>query len=106
MSAGEGVDLKARLRDTGEVAKWRDVDAEEFGSGVLTGETDVGDRHLVAMAETTCFFRAEVGFDRGHRLRMPMAGTGHALGLGGLNVVLPIIAHAPAHERVSNASPQ
>src|SRR5258707_10820093 len=100
MSAGEGVDLKARLRDAGEVRKWRDVDAEEFGSGVLTGETDVRDRHLVAMAETTCFFRAEVGFERGQRLRMPMAAPGHARGLVDLEFVLQILAHARHNERM------
>src|SRR5258708_37693029 len=74
VGAGASVDLLARLRDTGEVRKWRDVDAEEFGSGGLTGETDVRDRHLVAMAETTCFLRAAVDFERGQRLRLPMPG--------------------------------
>src|SRR5216684_6673365 len=100
MSAGEGVDLLARLCDTGEVRKWRDVDAEEFGSGGLAGETDVRDRHLVAVAETTCFLRAEMDFERGQRLRMPMAAPCHARRLVDLKFVLQVLAHARHNERM------
>src|SRR5882762_11201173 len=100
MSAGEGVDLLARLRDSREVAKWRDVDAEEFGSGGLAGETDIRDRHLVAMAETTCFFHAEVDFERGQRLRMPMAAPCRACRLVDLKFVLQVLAHARHNERM------
>src|SRR2546425_9698008 len=100
MSAGEGIDLKARLRNSGEVAKWRDVDAEEFGSGGLAGETDVCDRHLVAMAETTRFCHAEVNFERGQRLRMPMAAPRHARGFVDLELVLQVLAHARHNERM------
>src|SRR5260370_10434626 len=100
VGAGERVDPVARLCDTGEVAKWRDVDAEEFGSGGLTGETDVRDRHLVAMAETTCFLGAEVDFECGQRLRMPMAAPCHARRLVDLKVVLQVFAHAWHNERI------
>src|SRR5258707_6056424 len=100
VGAGESVDLWARLRDTGEVRKWRDVDTEEFGSGGLTGETDVRDRHLVAMAETTCFLGAEVDFERRQRLRMPMAAPCHARRLVDLKFVLQVLAHAWHNERM------
>src|SRR5258707_13233566 len=100
VGAGESVDLLARLRDTGEVRKWRNVDAEEFGSGGLTGETDVRDRHLVAMAETTCFFRAEEDFECGQRLRMPMAAPCGARKPGDLKFMLQVIPHARPNERM------
>src|SRR5260370_40402663 len=93
VGSGESVDLLARLRDTVEVRKWRDVDAEEFGSGGLTGETDVRDRDLVAMAETACFLGAEVDFERGQRLRMPLAAPCHARRLAGLKFVVQGFPH-------------
>src|SRR5262245_34553535 len=100
MSAGEGVVRLARLCDAGKVWKWRGVDAEEFGSGGLTGETNVRDRHLVAMAETICFLRAEVGFERGQRLRMPMAAPCHPGRLVDPKFVLQVLAHARYNQRM------
>src|SRR5215469_8213492 len=62
VGAGERIELLAGLRDAGEVRERRDVDAEELGPGGLAGKADVGERHLVAMAEATCFACAEVNF--------------------------------------------
>src|SRR5262249_20343745 len=95
---GECIDPLACLRDPGEVWKWRNVDAEEFCSGGLTGKADIRDRHLVAMAEATRFLRAEVDFERGQRLRMPMAAPRHAGRLVDLKFVLQVFAHARHNE--------
>src|SRR6195256_4802804 len=77
MSAREGVDLLACAGDANHLRERGGVDVEEFRAGGLAREADVGDRHLVAMAETSSLLALEMGFERGERLDVPMAGPFH-----------------------------
>ena len=51
MGARERVDLQARVDDARDIGIRAHVDAVEAGAGALAGEADIGDRHLVAVAE-------------------------------------------------------
>src|SRR5712671_2585096 len=93
MGARKGVDLLACAGDANHLGKRRGVDVEEFRAGDLAREADVGDRHLVAMAETPGLLALKMGFERGERLDVPMAAPGHAGGLVDLELMLEIFAH-------------
>src|ERR1700704_1511903 len=98
MSAREGVDLLAGGGDANHVWEGHGVDVEEFRPGGLAREADVGDRHLVAMAETSRLLAFEMGFERGERLDVPMAAPCHPGGLVDLELMLEIFAH-PRHDQ-------
>src|SRR6266404_8068428 len=98
MGAREGVDLLAGAGDADHIGKRRRVDVEEFRPGRLAREADVGDRHLVAMAETPGLLALKMGFERGERLDVPMAAPCHPGGLVELELMLEIFAH-PWHDQ-------
>src|ERR1700704_3409604 len=100
MGARDGVDLLAGAGDTDHGWEGRGVDVEEFRAGGLAREADVGDRHLVAMAETSGLLALELGFERGQRLDVPMAAPCHPGGLVDLELMLEIFPHARHDQRM------
>jgi hypothetical protein len=98
--AGEGVDLRERISNPGEIRKRCRVDQEEPCSRRLARKANVGERDRVAVAIATGGGVFQVLFERGERGRVPVLAPFDAGRLIELEFVFQIFANARHDQRV------